>query len=265
MDVTLSIVISLICLALSTTLGSAFVFFFKGTLSDRVNNIILGFAGGVMIAASFFGLLMPSIEESQATYEGWLSVLPPLIGFVLGALLLFILDRVTPHFHQSTGEDEGPRNAKISHNLRFFLAVTLHNIPEGLSVGFALGLALNSSQNQPALASAALALAIGISLQNIPEGAAVSIPLYSEGMSRGKSFGFGAASGIVEPIFAAVGLALSQLSVLNPWLLSIAAGAMIYVTLDEILPEARKGGFSHYGIWAFVVGFAIMMTLEIVL
>lgn len=262
MDATIITVISISMIFLSTTLGSSFVFFFKGKLGEKANNLILGFAGGIMVSASFFGLLLPSIEESVASYGSY-AILPPLGGFLLGAFFLYILDKITPHFHFSSGEDEGPK-ASLSHNLRFFLAVTLHNIPEGLSVGFACAIAL-SGGGEAGLITSALALAIGISIQNIPEGAAVSIPLYNEGMSRGKSFFYGVASGSVEPIFALVGLALGQLSIIEPWLLSFAAGAMIYVTLDEILPESRKGNFAHYGIWAFVIGFALMMALEILL
>lgn len=255
-------ILSISLIFLSTTLGSSFVFFFKGKLGEKANNVILGFAGGIMVSASFFGLLLPSIEESGSSYGNY-AILPPLGGFLLGAFFLYILDKITPHFHFSSGENEGP-NASLSHNLRFFLAVTLHNIPEGLSVGFACAMAL-SGEGDNALIMSALALAIGISIQNIPEGAAVSIPLYNEGMSRGKSFLYGTSSGVVEPIFALVGLALGQLSVIEPWLLSFAAGAMVYVTLDEILPESRKGNFAHYGIWSFVFGFALMMALEILL
>lgn len=262
MDPTLIAVICILIIFLSTTLGSASVFFFKGKLGERGNNLILGFAGGIMVAAAFFGLLLPSIEGSQANYGSW-AFLPPLGGFLLGAILLFLLDKIIPHFHFSSGEDEGPR-VSVSHNLRFLLAVTIHNIPEGLSVGFAVAIALNSGGNA-SLLYGALALAIGISIQNVPEGAAVSIPLYNEGMSRGKSFLYGTLSGVVEPLFALVGLALGQLAMVEPWLLSFAAGAMIYVTLDEILPESRKGGFEHYGIWAFILGFSIMMVLEVVL
>lgn len=255
-------VIAISVIFLATTLGSSFVFFFRKNLTDKVNNLILGFAGGIMIAASFFGLLLPSIKESQNLYPSW-SYVAPVVGFLLGGGLLYLLDKVIPHFHESTGTEEGPKTLAMSKNFKFFLAVTIHNIPEGLSVGFACGLAL--SGNTQALGYAALSLAIGIAIQNVPEGAAVSIPLYGEGMGKGKAFLFGTMSGVVEPIFAIAGLFLAQLSVVTPWLLSFAAGAMIYVTLDELLPEARKGGYEHYGLWAFMAGFALMMVLELVL
>lgn len=260
-----SVSISILSIALifaATTLGSAFVFFFRKNFGPKINNVILGFAGGIMVAASFFGLLLPSIEQSKI-YAASYAFVPPLVGFLLGGVLLYAMDKLIPHFHESSGEEEGPRNAAVSHNFKFFLAVTIHNIPEGLSVGFACGLAL--AANDSVLAFSALSLAIGIAIQNVPEGAAVSIPLFGEGMSKGKAFLFGTLSGLVEPIFAIAGLYLASLSLITPWLLSFAAGAMIYVTLDEILPSSREGGYEHYGLWAFMIGFAIMMVLELVL
>ena len=248
---------------LATTLGSSFVFFFRHGLSDKANNMILGFAGGIMIAASFFGLILPSIEESKSYFPDY-SWLAPIAGFLIGGALLWLLDKVVPHFHLTTGVEEGVPSS-ISKNLKFFLAVTMHNIPEGLSVGFACGLAIRGGVDQPALMWAALSLAIGIAIQNVPEGAAVSIPMFSDGLSKGKSFLFGSASGIVEPLFGIVGLFLAQLAFVTPWLLAISAGAMIYVTLDELLPESRKGGFEHYGLWSFMIGFVLMMALEILL
>lgn len=256
-------IFSLGIIFLATTIGSSFVFFFKKGLSDKLNNLILGFASGIMIAASFFGLILPSIEESQ-TYFPDFAFLPPLIGFLLGGLLLYLLDKVVPHLHKQTGVEEGI-SSSISKNLKFFLAVTMHNIPEGLAVGFACGLALQGGDEQTALMWSSISLAIGIAIQNIPEGAAVSIPLFSDGLSKQRSFLFGMASGFVEPLFGIIAIFLAQLSFITPWLLAIAAGAMIYVTLDELLPEARKGGFEHYGLWSFMIGFALMMTLEMIL
>lgn len=254
-------IISLGIIFLATVLGSSFVFFFHGKFGAKTNNVILGFAGGIMIAASFFGLLLPSIEQSKTTLPSC-SYLPPILGFLLGGALLYLLDKVVPHFHLNNGCEEGPRSG-MSKNAKFFLAVTIHNIPEGLAVGFACGLALQGGGSEAIYA--ALSLAIGIAIQNIPEGAAVSIPLFGEGTSKGKSFLMGMMSGIVEPLFGIAGLFLAQLSIITPWLLSFAAGAMFYVTLDEILPESRKGGFEHYGLWAFLIGFVLMMALEMLL
>lgn len=260
-------IICIIIIFLSTTIGSAFVFFFKKNFGPKINNIVLGFAGGIMIAASIFGLILPSIDQSKEFYSS-ISFIPPVIGFILGGLLLWGIDKLVPHIHknQESQVEEGISTKKISNNFKFFLAVTIHNIPEGLSVGFACGLAIAgmNTGDESILMYSALSLTIGIAIQNIPEGAAVSIPMLGEGISKPKSFLFGMSSGIVEPIFAIIGLFLAQLSIVTPWLLSFAAGAMIYVTLDEILPEARKGGFEHFGIWAFMIGFAIMMLLEVI-
>lgn len=260
------IIASIICLSIvfaATTLGSSFVFFFRNKLSVKMNNMILGFAGGIMIAASFFGLILPSIEESKAVFDGPLANIAPILGFLIGCIVLWGMDKLIPHFHKNTEVQEGVRAGKINENLKFFLAVTIHNIPEGLSVGFACGLALRGGEQS--LIWAALSLAIGIAIQNIPEGAAVSIPLYSEGMNRGKAFTFGTMSGIVEPLFGIAGLFLAQLAIISPWLLAFAAGAMFYVILDELLPDSRKGGFEHHGLWAFIAGFLVMMSLELLL
>lgn len=254
-------VISLSIIFLATTLGSSFVFFIKKEISIKTNNMILGFASGIMMSASFFGLLLPSIEQSKIYFSN-ISFLPPIIGFLIGGMILYLLDKIIPHFHKNTNVEEG-RNSSLNKNIKFFLAVTIHNIPEGLAVGFACGLALNS--NDASLVYSCLSLAIGIAIQNIPEGAAVSIPLFNDGMKKSKSFLFGTLSGIVEPLFGIMGLILAKLSIITPWLLSIACGAMIYVTLDELLPESRKGGFEHYGLWSFMIGFVLMMSLEIML
>lgn len=262
------ILISIIAISLifvSTILGAGLVFFFKKDLTPKIRSIILGFAGGIMISVAFFGLILPSISESHKYYADW-AFLPPLAGFIFGGLLLFALDKIIPHFHKLTNTEEGLPNRAISQNIRFFLAVTIHNIPEGLSVGFACGLAI-ALRADPVLAAAAsasaLSLAIGISVQNIPEGAAISIPMFGDGMKKWKAFLFGAFSGLVEPIFAIVALFLAQLVVVTPWLLALAAGAMLYVTLDEIMPEARQNGYSHYSMWSFMIGFVLMMAMEV--
>ena len=259
--VTVSI-ISLSIIFIATTLGSSFVFFLKRNISTKANNIILGFASGIMISASIFGLLIPSINQSEEYFSN-IKWLPPILGFLIGGLILYLLDKFIPHFHKNNGVLEG-KKSNLSSNLKFFLAVTIHNIPEGLSVGFLCGMALNSN-NDSALIYSCLSLAIGIALQNIHEGAAVSTPLYGEGMSKTKSFIFGSLSGIVEPIFGVIGLFLSQLSIITPWLLAIACGAMFYATIDELLPESRKGGYEHYGLWSCMIGFVIMMGLELFL
>lgn len=260
-----SIIVSIISLSiifLATTLGSSFVFFIKKEISIKVNNMILGFASGIMVSASFFGLLLPSIEQSKVYFSN-IYYLPPILGFLIGGLILYLLDKLIPHFHKNTNVEEG-KSSSLNKNIKFFLAVTIHNIPEGLAVGFACGLALTSN-NDISLIYSCLSLAIGIAIQNIPEGAAVSIPLLNDGMKKSKSFLFGTLSGIVEPIFGIIGLFLAQLSIVTPWLLSIACGAMIYVTLDELLPESRKGGYEHYGLWSFMIGFVLMMSLEMLL
>lgn len=263
---TFVILISFLILIFSTMLGSAMVFLFKKNISKKMNAIILGFASGIMIAASIFGLLIPSMEESSSSnIYGKLSFFPPVLGLLLGALMLYVLDKVIPHLHKGSNEEEGLKS-NLNKNIKFFLAVTIHNIPEGLSVGFLVGsLFLMKSDASNIAATQALILAIGIGIQNIPEGAAVSIPMFGDGISKKKSFLFGTLSGLVEPIFMGIGIAIAQLKILNPWLLSFSAGAMLYVTLDELLPESRKNGFDHFAMWAFMIGFSIMLILEIAL
>ena len=260
---------SIICISMvfiATTLGSSFVFFFKKDFSVKVNNMILGFASGIMIASAFFGLLAPAIEQAGTIYSNkYMMSLPIIVGFLVGGLLLLVLDKVIPHFHALTDTEEGYHPERVSsRQLKFFLAVTIHNIPEGLAVGFVCGYAL--SQNTAAAIAAALSLSIGIAIQNIPEGSAVSIPMLSDGISKPKSFTYGMLSGIVEPIFAIAALFVaSSIEESLPWLLSFAAGAMIYVTIDELLPSARKGDYVHYGLWSFMFGFVVMMALEILI
>lgn len=256
-------IISIVIIFAATTLGSSLVFFVRKKMSDKVFSLILGFASGIMIAAGFFGLLIPSIETAKEKYEN-IALLPVLLGFLLGGLLLYGLDKLIPHLHKYSENEEGKHTDNLSRQIKFFLAVSIHNIPEGLSVGFACGLAL--FLQTPAAIMSALSLAIGISIQNIPEGSAISIPMYEETQSKAKSFFYGMGSGIVEPVFALVGLLIaSNIEMLMPWLLAFSAGAMIYVTIDELLPSARKGNYDHFGIWAFMFGFSIMMALEILL
>ena len=266
MSATISSIIAICIIFVGTILGSLFVFFIK-KINDKVSSIILGLSGGIMMAAAFFGLILPSINESIASsiYNKGTNWLPPLIGFLVGALLLWGLDKLTPHIHLINGLEEGPDGKKkISNEMKFFLAVTIHNIPEGLSVGFAAGLAL-ANPGDSSYTWAVLALALGIAIQNIPEGLAVSVPLYSKGVSKSKSFLYGMFSGIVEPIAAGIGLLIASNSgVVTPWLLAFAGGAMLYVILDDLIPESRKKGYEHFALWSFIIGFAIMMILEVV-
>ena len=263
MDIIEIVILSLILIFISTALGSELVFFFKRNFSERVSNTILGLASGIMIAAGVFGLLIPSIEEADSIY-GSIAVVPVVVGFILGGLLLTLLDKIIPHFHKPREEEEGIEVKNLSRHIKFFFAVLIHNIPEGLAVGFSCGLALKL--NDMTAAMSALSLAIGMSIQNFPEGAAVSIPLLDEGMSKPKAFLFGSLTGIVEPIFGLIGILLAtSLYSLMPWLLAFSAGAMFYVTIDELLPSACKGNHAHFGLWAFMVGFSLMLILELML
>ena len=214
-----------------------------------------------MISAAFFGLLLPSISQSKELYKSW-AMIPVIGGFIIGGLILYALDKIVPHFHKETNTTEGPKS-NISEKTKFFLAVTIHNIPEGLSVGFACGLALKYA-NDPTYLMSALSLAIGIAIQNLPEGSAVSLSMFDEGVSKPKSFLYGMFSGIIEPIFGVIALfATSSINFLMPWFLAFAAGAMIYVTLDELFPDSIKGEYSHYGLWSLMIGFSLMMGLEL--
>ncbi|MGL4986440.1 MAG: ZIP family metal transporter [Treponemataceae bacterium] len=257
-----------------TVLGAAVVFCFRKNMSMTVNKIFLGFAAGIMIAASVWSLLIPAIN--MAREQGQPISLAVGLGFILGGAFLLLLDRLIPHLHVVTNEKEG-----ITSNLRrtflIVFAVTLHNIPEGMAVGLAFSLAaqsINPSQAisifdmstvTPQLASA-IALAIGMGLQNFPEGAAISLPLLKEGYSRKKSFFLGGMSGIVEPIFGILTVLIAgHIAVLIPWVLAFAAGAMIYVVVEELIPEAQLGTHSHAGTLSVMAGFLIMMMLDVLL
>ena len=258
-------VISLSIIFASTTLGSSLVFLFRNKYGPRTSSIIMGLASGIMISTSFFGLILPSIEESSKIYGENLDWMPPLVGFILGAIFLFLLDKIVPHLHKNDNNEteEGLKN-KFKDETKFFLAVLIHNIPEGIAVGLACGLALHTGDSVHMMG--ALSLAIGIAIQNFPEGSAVSIPLFGEGVSKTKSFLLGSLSGIVEPLFGILAIFLAQfLTGATPFLLSFAAGAMIYVTIDELIPEFKNSNFDHYGLWAFVIGFSIMMLLEMII
>ena len=245
----------------ATTLGAALVFFFKKDISDKTNTLFLGFAAGIMIAASVWSLLIPSIEGA-ASYGKW-SFVPAVVGFLVGGVFLVLLDKLVPHLHKGTGQEEGPHTA-LNKSVKLFLAITIHNIPEGLAVGFAFGGAAVVGTTEAMIT--ALGLAIGIAIQNFPEGAAVALPLKRATGSSGKSFLFGMGSGAVEPIAAVIGYFLAAtLIAAQPWLLSFAAGAMIFVVAEDLIPDAKLTDNPHLGTWGVMVGFAVMMALDVAL
>ncbi len=245
-----------------TTLGSAVVFFFRNQMRMGIQKIFLGFAAGVMIAASVWSLLIPAIEE--AVSMGMVGWMPAAGGFVLGIAFLMILDFFMPHLHPNTNKTEGlPASWRRTSLLVF--AVTLHNIPEGMAVGLSFALAAQHTSD-PALYASALALAIGIGIQNFPEGAAISLPLRQEGFSTCKSFFIGSLTGLVEPVFGVLTvLAAGGIEPVMPWLLSFAAGAMMYVVVEELIPEAHLGEHSNVGTLGVMAGFLIMMILDVAL
>ena len=245
-----------------TALGSAMVFFFRKRVTAGTQRIFLGFAAGVMVAASVWSLLIPAIEEAQNWgMPGWF---PAAGGFLLGVGFLMALDCVMPHLHLGAKEPEGHSSTWRRTTLLIF-AVTLHNIPEGMAVGFSFALAAQHG-NDPALYAGAMALAIGMGIQNFPEGAAISLPLRQEGLPAGKSFVYGGLSGIVEPIFGILAvLVAGSIQPLLPWLLAFAAGAMLYVVVEELIPEAHLGEHSNVGTLGVMAGFLVMMVLDVAL
>ena len=247
---------------LMTSLGASLVFFFRKKVSLSAQRVFLGFAAGVMIAASIWSLLIPAMEEAESYgLPGWL---PAGGGFVLGIGFLMLLDALLPHLHPGSLKAEG-RSSSWKRTTLLMLAVTLHNIPEGMAVGLTFSLAAGNVGDGTSLAGA-LALALGMGIQNFPEGAAISLPLREEGASPVKSFLYGSLSGIVEPIFGiAVALIASSIGPLMPWLLSFAAGAMMYVVVEELIPEANLGEHSHIGTLGVMGGFLIMMILDVAL
>lgn len=247
---------------LMTTLGASVVFLFRKSISNEIQRIFLGFAAGVMIAASVWSLLIPAIEEADsAGSAGWI---PAAGGFALGAAFLMLLDGLLPHLHMGESKPEGLKSSWRRSTL-LVLAVTLHNIPEGMAVGLSFALAAQHAGEGASL-SAAAALAVGIGIQNFPEGAAISIPLRQEGVSPLRSFCYGSLSGLVEPIFGIlVVLAAGNIQPLMPWLLSFAAGAMIYVVVEELIPQSHLGEHSHTGTLGVMAGFLIMMVLDVAL
>ena len=241
---------------LGTALGSAFVFFMKREMPPLLQKVLLGFASGVMVAASVWSLIIPSIEMGS----GVLAVFPPAIGLLAGFAFLLLIDYITPHIHP-VGGPEGPES-RLSRTAKLALAVTIHNFPEGMAVGVASAGALTADFNM----AGALALSLGIAIQNVPEGAIIPMPLRAEGNSRMKAFGIGALSGIVEPLGGALVLLLAT-SILGimPYMLAFAAGAMLYVVVEELVPEYSQGEHSNIGTIGFALGFILMMVLDVVL
>lgn len=248
---------------LATTLGSAIVFLFQKETGNKIRQLFLGFASGIMIAASIWSLMLPSLEMAQG-YGRW-QWLPAAVGFLAGGVLLWGLDHLLPHEHFVQGEREG-MPSKLGRSALLVLAVTLHNIPEGMAVGLSLAIAAESGEHSALLAG--MILAVGVALQNIPEGAAVSLPLRQEGMSAKRAFLCGMASGIVEPAAGLVtALLLWAIHPLLPWFLSFAAGAMMFVVAEELIPEAHQkmGKSSHLATWGVMIGFTLMMVLDVAL
>ena len=244
-----------------TALGSACVFFMRKELSSGVQRALTGFASGVMVAASIWSLIIPAMEQTEGL--GSLSFLPACAGFWLGIIFLLLLDTVTPHLHMNSQKAEGPR-ANLKKTTMMVLAVTLHNIPEGMAVGVVY--AGFASGNAAITAGGALALAIGIAIQNFPEGAIISMLLHAEGRSKGRAFADGVLSGAVEPLGAALTvLAAGFVIPAMPYLLSFAAGAMMYVVVEELIPEMSEGEHSNTGVIMFAAGFTLMMALDVAL
>ncbi len=244
-----------------TALGSAMVFFMKKEMNERLQKLLLGFASGVMMAASVWSLLIPAID--MAEQEGGVSWLPPAAGFLLGMGFLLVLDTLTPHLHLTDEEPEGVP-AQLKKTTMLVLAVTLHNIPEGMAVGVTFAGIL--AENTAMTLTGAFALSVGIAIQNFPEGAIISMPLKGQGLSKPRAFAYGALSGVVEPAAAFVTILLTGLVVpFLPYFLAFAAGAMIYVVVEELIPEAQSGAHSNISTVGVAVGFVLMMILDVAL
>ena len=246
---------------LGTVLGAAGVFFLKGAMNRTVQRILTGFAAGVMVAASVWSLIIPAMEQSE--HMGKFAFFPALVGVWGGFLFLLLLDKLIPHLHLNSECPEG-QPCNLGKSTMMVLAVALHNLPEGMAVGVVAAGWLTG--NESISAAAALALALGIALQNLPEGAIISMPLKSNGMSRGKAFGYGVLSGVIEPIGAVATILLADLVVpVLPYLLTFSAGAMLYVVVEELIPEMSEGEHSNIGTVFFAVGFTLMMVLDVAL
>lgn len=257
MDTVVGILIPFI----GTTLGAGCVFFLKNNIKPLVQKGLLGFASGVMIAAAVWSLLIPAISMSEGM--GKLSFVPAVVGFAIGIIFLLLMDQIVPHLHIDSDKPEGLKSS-LKNRTMLVLAVTLHNIPEGMAVGVIFAGLASGSDN--ITAAGAIALSIGIAIQNFPEGAIISLPLKSEGATKKKAFALGMISGIVEPIAAVITVLLTSIVVpVLPYLLSFAAGAMVYVVVEELIPEASEGEHSNIGTIGFAIGFMIMMTLDVAL
>ncbi len=261
MNDTMKILIGIVLPLVGTVSGAAMVFFLKGEMKSSLQKLLLGFASGVMIAASVWSLLIPAIEMAEG--QGKVSWIPAATGFLLGIGFLLLLDTIIPHLHVNSDKPEGKRSG-LGKSMMLILAVTLHNIPEGMAVGVVFaGVASGSTAISTA---GAFALAIGIAIQNFPEGAIISMPLIGSGISKRKAFSYGALSGIVEPLGAIATILLTALiTPALPYILSFAAGAMIYVVVEELIPEAQAGEHSNIGTIGAALGFVLMMILDIAL
>lgn len=257
----MNIALGLLLPFFGTTLGAAYVYLMKDKLNHRLERFLLGFASGVMIAASIWSLLIPSMD--MASESGAITWLPASVGFVLGVFFLLILDYIIPHLHKDATKSEGPKS-NLSKITKLVLAVTLHNIPEGMAVGVVLAGIL--AENSGITLMGALALSIGIAIQNFPEGAIISLPLKAEGKSKNKAFFYGMLSGIVEPIGAILTILLASLiTPILSYFLSFAAGAMIYVVVEELIPDAKSGNHSNLTVIGVTLGFVLMMILDVAL
>ena len=247
---------------LGTVMGASCVLFMKNAMSDQLQRALAGFAAGVMVAASVWSLIIPALEQAEESM-GKLSFVPAAVGFWAGILFLLLLDHIIPHLHINSDEAEGPKS-RLQKTTMLVLAVTLHNIPEGMAVGVVYAGYITGNSNITAMG--ALALSLGIAIQNFPEGAIISMPLRAEGVKKHKAFLSGAASGIVEPVGALITIAAASLVIpLLPYLLSFAAGAMLYVVVEELIPEMSAGKHSNIGTVFFAVGFSVMMILDVAL
>ena len=252
-----AIIIGILLPLLGTMLGSSFVFFMKKEIPDRLQKTLLGFASGVMVAASVWSLLIPSIEMGGEEFS---RVFPAAVGFLLGMGFLLLIDELTPHLHVGAQKAEGLKS-RLSRTVMLALAVTIHNLPEGMAVGVVF-----AGEAHGLTLSAALAVSIGIAIQNIPEGAIISMPMHAEGNSRWRSFLIGSLSGVVEPLGSvAILLLASALGVALPYLLAFAAGAMMYVVVEELIPETAQGSHSNLSTIGFALGFVLMMVLDVLL
>ncbi len=257
----MNIAIGVLIPLLGTTLGAACVFLLKKEMGGRTERIFTGFAAGVMVAASIWSLLIPALEQSKGM--GQLSFMPATVGFAIGIAFLLLIDELVPHMHQGTGEEEGLKS-NLGDITKLLLAVTIHNIPEGIAVGVVFA-GIYTGSTQMTL-SGAMALAIGIAIQNFPEGAIISMPLHTRGLAKGKAFFYGVLSGAVEPVAAAITVFLAGIMIpILPYLLGFAAGAMMYVVVEELVPEMAQGEHSNAGVIAFSLGFLVMMILDVTL